>query len=199
MRALQRSLPLALAGLLLSLQSALAQAWTVEDGSQVRFTALQQGSPVEGGFDRFTADITFYPKDLGKSLVDVQIDTTSIDTGHKDRDTTLRSSAFFDVQRWPMARFRTLQLSHRKGDAYEATGRAHDPGRDQGRGAAVHADDWGGSGQAGPVAGRGQRRAHDLAARLWGRPGRLGLDQDDRRAGRDPHRNPGVARALSRR
>lgn len=122
MRALQRSLPLALAGFLLSLQSALAQAWTVEDGSQIRFTALQQGSPVEGVFDRFTADITFDPKSLAKSLVDVQIDTTSIDTGHKDRDTTLRSSAFFDVQRWPMARFRTLQLSHRKGDAYEATG-----------------------------------------------------------------------------
>ncbi len=122
MRALQGSLPLALAGLLLSLQSALAQAWTVEDGSQIRFTALQQGSPVTGGFDRFTADITFNPKDLGKSLVEVEIDTTSIDTGHKDRDTTLRSSAFFDVQRWPMARFRSLQLSHQKGDAYEAKG-----------------------------------------------------------------------------
>ena len=122
MRLLRRSLPLALAGLLLSLQSAGAQVWTVQDGSQIGFTALQQGSPVEGRFDRFTADIAFDPKDLGKSRVDVRIDTTSIDTGHKDRDTTLRSAAFFDVQHWPMARFRSLQLSHRKGDAYEAKG-----------------------------------------------------------------------------
>ncbi len=122
MGTLQRSLPLAQACLLLSLQSALAQAWTVEDGSQIRFTALQQGSPVEGRFDRFTSDITFNPKDLARSLVDVEIDTTSITTGHKDRDTALRSSAFFDVQRWPMARFRSLKLSHGQGDAYEAKG-----------------------------------------------------------------------------
>ncbi len=122
MRALRRSLPLALAGLLLSLQSALAQVWTVEDGSRIRFTALQQGSPVEGRFERFTAAITFDPKELAKSLVEVEIDTASITTGHKDRDTALRSSAFFDVQRWPTARFRSLKLSHGKGDAYEAKG-----------------------------------------------------------------------------
>ncbi len=122
MRALQRSLPLALAFLLLGLQNAFAQVWTVEDGSQIRFTALQQGSPVEGRFDRFTADITFDPKDLAKSLVEVEIDASSITTGHKDRDTALRSSAFFDVQRWPMARFRTIELSHGQGNAYQAKG-----------------------------------------------------------------------------
>ena len=41
MRLLQRCLPLALAGLLLSLQSAGAQVWTVQDGSRIGFTALQ--------------------------------------------------------------------------------------------------------------------------------------------------------------
>jgi len=122
MRALQRALPLALACLLMSFQSALAQVWTVLDGSQVRFTALQQGSPVEGRFDRFTADITFDPENLGKSLVQVEIDTTSIDTGHKDRDKLLRSSAFFDVQRWPTARFTSGRIRHRGGDAYETRG-----------------------------------------------------------------------------
>jgi polyisoprenoid-binding protein YceI len=122
MRALQRALPLALVCLLMSLQSALAQVWTLEDGSQIRFTFLQQGSPVEGRFDRFTADITFDPDNLGKSLVEVEIDTTSIDTGHKDRDTLLRSSAFFDVQRWPMAHFASGRITHRGGNAYETKG-----------------------------------------------------------------------------
>ena len=122
MPAFARSVPLAAAGLLLCFQSAYAQVWTVEDGSQIRFTALQQGSPVAGRFDRFSADITFDPDRLASSLVAVQIDTTSIDTGHKDRDTTLRSSAFFDVQRWPTARFRSKKLRRVKGDAYEAVG-----------------------------------------------------------------------------
>ena len=120
MRALRRSLALAVVGLLLSLQSALAHVWTVEDGSQIRFTALQQGTPIEGRFERFTAAITFDPEALGKSLIEVEIDATSITTGHKDRDTALRSAAFFDVQRWPTARFRTLGLSHGQGDAYQA-------------------------------------------------------------------------------
>jgi polyisoprenoid-binding protein YceI len=122
MRAFRRALPLAFACLLLSLDSALAQVWTVLDGSQIRFTFLQQGSPTEGRFRDFTANITFYPDQLTKSLVDVRIDTGSIDTGHKDRDTLLRSAAFFDVDHWPTAHFESHRLSHLKGETYEATG-----------------------------------------------------------------------------
>jgi polyisoprenoid-binding protein YceI len=122
MRAFRRAFPLGLGCLLLSLQSALGQAWTVLDGSRIRFTALQQGSPIEGKFGKFTADITFDPDNLGKSLVDVRIDTSSIDTGHKDRDTLLRSAAFFDVGHWPSARFQSRRLSRVKGDAYQAKG-----------------------------------------------------------------------------
>jgi polyisoprenoid-binding protein YceI len=122
MRAFRSALPRAFACLLLSLESALGQVWTVLDGSQIRFTFLQQGSPVEGRFKAFTADITFDPDKLAKSLVDVRIDTGSIDTGHKDRDTLLRSAAFFDVDQWPGARFQSERLRHVKGDAYEAQG-----------------------------------------------------------------------------
>jgi len=122
MHALRKALPLALGCLVLSFQSALAQVWKVEDDSQIRFTALQQGSPVQGRFDRFAAKITFDPDALARSLVEVEIDTASIDTGHKDRDTALRSSFFFDVQHWPTARFTSGAFSHLRGDAYEAQG-----------------------------------------------------------------------------
>jgi polyisoprenoid-binding protein YceI len=122
MRALERALPLAIACLLISLQSAHATVWTLEQGSQLRFTFLQQGTPVGGRFDRFTADITFDPKNLRKSLFEVEIDTSSIDTGHKDRDTLLRSSNFFDVDRWPTARFVSGPLRHKSGNAYETNG-----------------------------------------------------------------------------
>ena len=50
----------------------------------------------------------------------MKIDTASITTGHKDRDLTLRSAAFFDVQRWPTARFNASHLVHEAGDRYEA-------------------------------------------------------------------------------
>jgi polyisoprenoid-binding protein YceI len=123
MRALRTALPLTIICLLISVQSALGQVWKVEDGSQLRFTFLQQGSPVEGRFGKFTADITFDPDHLAKSLLKVEIDTSSIDTGHKDRDTLLRSSNFFYVEMWPTARFVSGPIRHKGGNAYETDGR----------------------------------------------------------------------------
>jgi polyisoprenoid-binding protein YceI len=123
MLAIRGGLLAGLAVLWLIGDGALAKTWQVEDGSRIGFTALQQGSPVDGGFEHFTAAIDFDPKDLGHSRVDVEIDTGSITTGHKDRDTALRSAAFFDVGKWPTARFTSTKLTHRSGDAYEAHGK----------------------------------------------------------------------------
>jgi polyisoprenoid-binding protein YceI len=123
MLAIRRSLLAGLAVLWLIGDGALAKPWQVEDGSRIGFTALQQGAPVDGGFERFVATIDFDPKDLGHSRIDVEIDTASITTGHKDRDTLLRSAAFFDVEKWPMARFTSARLTHQSGDAYEARGK----------------------------------------------------------------------------
>jgi polyisoprenoid-binding protein YceI len=122
MRAPRTALPLAIVCLLISVQSAFSQVWKVEDGSQLRFTFLQQGSPVGGRFGKFTANITFDPDNLSKSRLEVEIDTSSIDTGHKDRDTLLRSSNFFYVERWPMARFVSGQIRRKGGNAYETDG-----------------------------------------------------------------------------
>jgi polyisoprenoid-binding protein YceI len=122
MAALPRSLPLAPIALLLAISGVLAQSWQLEPGSRIGFTAFQQGSPVEGSFERFTADIRFDPDDLGNSRVTVEIDAASITTGHKDRDTTLRSPGFFDAARWPTARFASKVLTRRSGDRYEAEG-----------------------------------------------------------------------------
>jgi polyisoprenoid-binding protein YceI len=122
MPAFRRSLPLAPIALLLAMPGALAQSWQVEDGSRIGFTAFQQGSPVEGRYETFRADIGFDPDDLGNSRIEVEIDAASITTGHKDRDATLRSPAFLDVARWPTARFTSDELTHESGDTYGAHG-----------------------------------------------------------------------------
>jgi polyisoprenoid-binding protein YceI len=122
MAALRRSLTLAPIAFLLAMPGALAQSWQLEPGSRIGFTALQQGSPVDGRFETFTAEISFDPDDLGDSRVEVEIDTASITTGHKDRDLTLRSSGFFDVAKWPTARFASEDLTDEGGDTYAAHG-----------------------------------------------------------------------------
>ena len=112
-----------LAGLLLAAPSQAAPSWTIESGSAIRFTAYQQGAPVDGSFQDFTAEIVFDPQDLRASRVAVAIATASVATGHKDRDTALRSSAFLDVATWPSAEFVSDRLLHQGGDRYEAHGR----------------------------------------------------------------------------
>jgi polyisoprenoid-binding protein YceI len=101
---------------------ALAQGWSLAPGSAIGFVAYQQGRPVQGGFERFSAAIELDPKDLAGSRIEVTIDVASITTGHKDRDAMLRSSSFFDVARWPSARFVSREVVHREGERYAARG-----------------------------------------------------------------------------
>jgi polyisoprenoid-binding protein YceI len=129
MRSPRSILPVALLPtLLLALATAVpahaAETWTVQkDTSRIGFTAFQKEQPVEGSFAAFKAGIVFDEAELGASRVDVEIDAASIDTGHKDRDATLRGSSFFDVEQWSTARFESNELVHKGGNSYEAKGR----------------------------------------------------------------------------
>ncbi|HEX5079144.1 MAG TPA: YceI family protein [Geminicoccaceae bacterium] len=116
-------LAIATLGLCLALPATVgAAAWTVAEGSAIRFEAYQQGAPVQGAFPRFTADILFDPDDLAGSRIAVEIDTTSVTTGHKDRDAVVRSPNLLDVERWPSARFASARIEKVGDDAYEAHG-----------------------------------------------------------------------------
>lgn len=99
-----------------------ADGWTLEDRSRITFTGFQQGQPVDGEFRAFDAEITFDPDQPDQNRVEVVIDTASISTGHRDRDTTLRARSWFHVDEWPTARFTSSTLVHNGGDAYEARG-----------------------------------------------------------------------------
>jgi polyisoprenoid-binding protein YceI len=115
---------LLLPSLLLAGPAQAAASWTLQkDTSRIGFTAFQKEQPVEGSFASFDAKIVFDEEELGASRVDVTIDAASIDTGHKDRDATLRGSSFFEVETWPTARFESDELVHKGGESYEARGR----------------------------------------------------------------------------
>jgi polyisoprenoid-binding protein YceI len=123
MRITDRCALAVLGAVMLAAPALASPRWTIEDGSAIRFVATQEGAPVEGGFQTFAAEIAFDPDDLAASQVTVAIDVASVATGHKDRDATLRSAAFFDVETWPRATFVSDELRHLGGDRYEARGR----------------------------------------------------------------------------
>ncbi len=95
-------------------------AWDVEEGSSLGFIARQQGSPVQGSFAAFDAEILFDPDDLENSRFHVDIDATSLATGHNDRNQMLNSPSFFDTKQWPAAVFRSTGISALGDDWYEA-------------------------------------------------------------------------------
>jgi len=117
-----RLLPAVLLFGVFALPAGAAERWTVLDSSRLAFTFFQEGQPTEGEFGQFAAEIVFDRDNLGQSRVDVEIDLESVTTGHSDRDDTLRSSALFNVERWPTASFVSDELVAAGDGRYEAHG-----------------------------------------------------------------------------
>ncbi len=88
---------------------ALAQAttWTPDPAHcDVSFSVLHLSlSKVRGHFGAVSGKVVIDPADLSKSLVDVTIDVTGIDTGNSMRDTDLKSPNFFNIAKFPKATF----------------------------------------------------------------------------------------------
>ena len=82
--------------------------------SLVRFTVELAGlTGVEGRFVDIDATITYDEADLTKSSVTALIHTASIDTGEKERDEHLRTSDFFDAEKFPIIRFQSRRVEKR--------------------------------------------------------------------------------------
>ncbi len=77
---------------------------------------------VRGRFGAFTGTLELDPRDLSSAKVEVEIDPSSIDTGVADRDAHLRSADFFDVERFPTARFVGARMEPVGGDRYRLHG-----------------------------------------------------------------------------
>ena len=98
----------------------VAGTWTAVPGhSELDFIVRHMGlSKVRGRFSRINV-VAGITEDLVSSTLDVTIDMASIQTGEPDRDKHLQSNDFFDVQEYPVARFRSqgIDLSGRKATA----------------------------------------------------------------------------------
>jgi polyisoprenoid-binding protein YceI len=96
--------------------------WAVQSGGKLGFKADYSGSPVDGSFTRWDADIAFSPDDLPASKISVTIDLASVDTAEGERDDTLKGDGFFDIATHPRATFTATRITHRSGKAYRAAG-----------------------------------------------------------------------------
>lgn len=97
---------LAVSALLSSAVSAAVPNYAlVKEKSFLKFYAIQNGAPVEGRFDNFTADIAFDPKDLAHSSIAVDVDTGSVAAANSDVQTNLKLPEWLSTQHFPHAQF----------------------------------------------------------------------------------------------
>lgn len=112
---------LAVLAVVVGIGAALAANWQIApEQSRLGFTATQAGTPFEGAFRRFSAEVRFDAADLSSSRAAVVIEMASAETGNLERDVALHGSDWFAVSRFPQARFETRRFRSLGADRFEA-------------------------------------------------------------------------------
>jgi polyisoprenoid-binding protein YceI len=99
--------------MLLALALALPFAATAADytvqpaASTLGFSDTFQGETFNGHFGQWNAAISYDAANLAASKFDVEVTLASVKTGDHDRDGALPGADFFDVAKFPKARFVT--------------------------------------------------------------------------------------------
>lgn len=91
-------------------------------GSTLTFATKYQGEVFTGRFPAFTMRLSFDPKSLATSKLDVAIPLAGAATGDAERDSTLRGADFFNAARFPQARFTATRFRALGANRYAADG-----------------------------------------------------------------------------
>jgi polyisoprenoid-binding protein YceI len=77
---------------------------------------------VRGHFKVLSGIVHIDEQNPANSMVEAQVETTSIDTGDANRDNHLRSPDFFDAQQYPTITFKSSSVEPLGGNEYNVTG-----------------------------------------------------------------------------
>lgn len=101
---------------------AFAADYVQAPGSTLVFASHYQGETFTGRFGGFTTTLSFDPKQLATSRLDVTIQLAGTQTGNRDRDDTLASTDFFNVGKFAQARYTATTFRALGGNQYAADG-----------------------------------------------------------------------------
>jgi len=99
------------------------EIWSVDKSHSVAaFEIRHLMSIVAGNFRDFSADIAIDRASPEKSSIELTIQAKSIDTGTPRRDDHLRSSEFFDVEKFPTITFKSTEVHAKSSTEFEVIG-----------------------------------------------------------------------------
>ena len=108
----------------LFISAANAATWTIDKAhSEVGFDAVHMMiSNVHGTFTDYDATVQFDPKDPASLSIDATVRTASVNTNNERRDGHLKSSDFFDVEKFPAMTFKSKKTEKLGDGHFKATG-----------------------------------------------------------------------------
>lgn len=112
---------LAFAGLLLALPACAAD-YVQAAGSTLTFATRYQGEVFVGRLPGFTTRLSFDPRKLDASRLDVTIPLAGASIDNPEGTETLKGPSFFDVPKFPNARFVATRFRSLGGNRYAADG-----------------------------------------------------------------------------
>jgi polyisoprenoid-binding protein YceI len=99
--------------------------------SAVTFGFTEMGVPLDGKFNKFSAQVSFDPAQLAKAQARIDIDLASIDTGSNDGNVEVVGKKWFNVQAYPTASFVSTGIKSLGGNRYQALGKLSIKGKTQ--------------------------------------------------------------------
>ncbi len=97
--------------------------WTIDQrSSSLAFTGTQVGSFVNGKFPTWSGEIVLDPTALAAARIDIRIQMPAATAGNLDVDSLMKGPLFFDVRKFPEARFVSNSVVASSGGRYEARG-----------------------------------------------------------------------------
>jgi polyisoprenoid-binding protein YceI len=89
--------------------------------SSIKFD-VEASVAIKGTFDKWDATLTFTSPDVTTGVLDVRIQASTVDTGSGLKNSKLKGSDFFDVERNPLITFRSTKLVQTGPNTFEVDG-----------------------------------------------------------------------------
>jgi len=104
-------------------QAGTSPAKLVAPASEISFTIRQMGVPVDGRFEKFSAEIALDPLKPETGSVSFTIDAGSARFGVAETDTELRKAPWLNVAAFPQATFRSSAIKATGPGRFEVAGK----------------------------------------------------------------------------
>ena len=101
-----------------------SQMWSADfNHSKLGFTVTHLGiSDVSGHFDKYDVKVNSSKPDFSDAVIELSVETNSVNTRVNARDNHLRSEDFFDVEKFPSMVFKSTGIKSIGENKYELAG-----------------------------------------------------------------------------